>query len=284
MGIFSGCLLASDIDGTLLYNGVLPKKNIEAMEYFKSEGGLVCLATGRTASAVSPVTEIYNGFAPCVVGNGSMIYDTVNKKTVWETYIDASGFECIKAAQAAAPGLGIEVHCGDKVYTLKETAETKDHQDYEGMTSETVSFNDILSRTPNKILYLFDHEGQQAAVKEAIKAIGSPCAFYDTVVKIYGKTRIYLEQMPRGVSKVSGLMKLLDILNIKKENFFAVGDGYNDVEMLSAAAFSGCPAGAPDTVKERADIIVGDAVEGAVADFIYTLKRRVHTDGQTKKD
>ena len=35
MGIFDGCLLASDIDGTLLLNGEIPKINLEKIDWFK---------------------------------------------------------------------------------------------------------------------------------------------------------------------------------------------------------------------------------------------------------
>ena len=39
MGIFDGCLLACDVDGTLVENGNINPKNIEKIEYFMSEGG-----------------------------------------------------------------------------------------------------------------------------------------------------------------------------------------------------------------------------------------------------
>ena len=39
MGIFDGCLLACDIDDTLVKNGYINPKNIEKIHYFISEGG-----------------------------------------------------------------------------------------------------------------------------------------------------------------------------------------------------------------------------------------------------
>ena len=35
MGIFDGCLLISDIDGTLMHDGVIPNKTVEGIECFK---------------------------------------------------------------------------------------------------------------------------------------------------------------------------------------------------------------------------------------------------------
>ena len=34
MGIFNGCLLACDIDGTLVSGELLPERNVEKIEYF----------------------------------------------------------------------------------------------------------------------------------------------------------------------------------------------------------------------------------------------------------
>ena len=57
MGIFSGCLFACDIDGTLMSSGKINPKNIEKIEYFMSEGGCFSLSTGRTVGAVGPVLD-----------------------------------------------------------------------------------------------------------------------------------------------------------------------------------------------------------------------------------
>ena len=57
MGIFSGCLLACDIDGTLVENGYINPKNVEKIEYFMSEGGIFSIATGRSVTAISVVTD-----------------------------------------------------------------------------------------------------------------------------------------------------------------------------------------------------------------------------------
>ncbi|MBQ1272136.1 MAG: HAD hydrolase family protein, partial [Clostridia bacterium] len=49
MGRFDGILICSDVDGTLAEGKNIPEKNLEALRYFQSEGGLFTLATGRPA-------------------------------------------------------------------------------------------------------------------------------------------------------------------------------------------------------------------------------------------
>ncbi|MBR3145350.1 MAG: HAD hydrolase family protein, partial [Clostridia bacterium] len=114
-------------------------------------------------------------------------------------------------------------------------------------------------------------EEEKQKVNKRVKEVGKKSAFCDTLVTIYGKKRRYLEQMPEGISKAETLIKMCEMLKIDKNKLFAIGDGFNDIEMLSFAHISACPAEAPDEVKAAADMIVKSAKEGAVADFIDYL-------------
>jgi hydroxymethylpyrimidine pyrophosphatase-like HAD family hydrolase len=46
MGKFDGYLICSDFDGTIYIDQQISKKNIEAIEYFQSEGGYFTFANG----------------------------------------------------------------------------------------------------------------------------------------------------------------------------------------------------------------------------------------------
>jgi len=55
MGKFDKVIIVSDIDGTFLgKNGRIVPENIEAIEYFKREGGSFTVATGREHFLVPP--------------------------------------------------------------------------------------------------------------------------------------------------------------------------------------------------------------------------------------
>lgn len=276
MGIFDGALIACDIDGTIMTGGVIPKRNIEAMEYFKSEGGKVCLATGRTAPAMRPVLLQYNRYCPCVVGNGSMIYDGTNGEILYEVTIDESEFACVERALEVDPTLGIEIHAGKTIYKLTETEETRVHQRYEMIDAAPITIEEARKKGINKVLYLFESEEQKEKIRNTVIPMGKRSSFSDTLVMIDGKMRMYLEHMPQGISKSATLLKLLEITGSKRERFFAIGDGFNDIDMLKTSSFSACPEGSPEAVKQQADIIVGRVQDGALADFIDIIKRRLN--------
>ena len=52
---FKGCILACDVDGTLVSGDFLPEINVKKIEEFVSLGGTFALATGRSVGAVGAV-------------------------------------------------------------------------------------------------------------------------------------------------------------------------------------------------------------------------------------
>lgn len=271
MGLFSGCILACDIDGTLLINDEINPRNIERIEYFMKEGGYFSLSTGRTVGAVGPVLEKIPRVSPSVVANGCMIYDYENEKVLDELFISKKDYYIAKKVLDMGLNVGIEAHNGRDVFTIKATAETEDHQKYEWLCSQNVTFDEACKYNWNKVLYLFDNREELAAVKEMIAKEETDSFFVDTSTVIAGRKREYYEQFPAGVSKASELIKLCKILNINKGCLFAMGDYYNDLEMIKNADISAAPANAPEDVKLYADFVAGKCEDGAVADFIDYL-------------
>lgn len=274
MGIFSDCLLACDIDGTLLINGIINPRNIEKIEYFMNEGGYFSLSTGRTVGAVGPVLSKLKKVSPSIVSNGCMIYDYENKKVLDELYIPESDCFTVKKVLDMGLNVGIEIHSGDKVLTVFRNEETDIHQEYEWLESTPVSFEEACRYRWNKVVMMFEDEAPLNAVKEMIANEKTESSFVDTSAVIAGKRRRYYEQFPKGVSKASALDKLCKILNVKKGGLFAIGDYYNDLEMIKKADISAVPAGTPKDVEMYADCTVCSCEDGAVADFIDYLAKK----------
>lgn len=273
MGVFSGCLLACDIDGTLMANGKINPRNVEKIEYFMSEGGYFSLSTGRTVGAVGPVLSIIKRVSPSVVANGCMIYDYENKKVLDELFLPEDEYYIAKKVLDMGLNVGIEAHSGETILNLNTTQETLDHQEYEWISGEEVTFEEASRYRWNKVVYLFDNDKDLAAVKELIAGESSSSRFIDTSAVIGGRKRNYYEQFPAGVSKASELDKLKKMLKIDKGCYFAMGDYYNDLEMIKAADISAVPSETPEDIKAYADFVAGKCEDGAVADFIDYLTK-----------
>lgn len=279
MGIFDGCLLACDIDGTLLINDYIPQRNIEKIKYFASEGGAFCLATGRTAGAISSVTKRIDCISPSIVANGSMIYDIKNDKPIYEIFIPEDDKRIVKAVLDGCKTIGTEAHCGKKVIVLNQNQESIDHAVYEDLDTVLLDYNEALQHNWNKVIYLSANDEELATTKQIISSFEHNSQFVDTSAVIDGRRRYYYEHVPRGVSKAATLKILCEKLNIQKGCCYAIGDYYNDLEMIKTADIGAALIESPEDVRAVATTVVCDVRNGAVADFIDYLTERKLENG-----
>ncbi len=273
MGLFDNCLLACDVDGTLLTDGYINPDNIEKIEYFMSEGGSFSLSTGRSIGAVGDVLAKLKRVSPSVVANGCMIFDFYNKKMLYDVTLPEKDYAIAKLVAESGFDVGIEIHCGENVHTLRRNAATDLHQLYEKFTAEEISFEKASGLKWHKAIYMFESEADREAVKKLITEQNAESNFIDTCAFIDGEMRLYHEQVAKGVSKASAIERLSEILNIKKGGFFAIGDYYNDLPMIKAADISAAPSDSPDDIKQHVNFIARRCEDGAVADFIDYLTK-----------
>ena len=272
MGRFDGCLLACDIDGTLISGELLPERNIEAIKRFVKEGGAFSLSTGRTAAALGMITSKIDNIAPSVLSNGCVIYDFASGAPVSQKCLSTGSFYRMAKSVIEKCAMGIEMHSADRIFVPRRSAASDLHERYERMTADFVSLEEVCRYDINKVIYFVEDENRYELLEELAENYKNDCTFYRTCTFIEGVRQNYYEQLPKGVSKAGALGELLNMLGIKKGGFFAIGDYYNDVPMLEAADISAVPAESPDDVKRTADRIVGKASSGAVADFIEYLE------------
>lgn len=274
MGIFDGCLLASDVDGTLVDSGYINPKNLEKIKFFLNEGGMFSLSSGRSACALSPVLRNIEKVSPSVTANGAVIFDFENSKILAQKVLPKEDYRIAKMVEELPKNIAVEIHSGLDVFVTKRTAESDDHERYEEFEVEFTTYEEAAKHTWNKILYACDSLEDREFLKKFIAQKETNCDFFETIAEIYGRTRYYFEQLPKGVSKISALKNLCEISGIKEGRLFAIGDYYNDLPMLKEADISAATAGAPDDIKQCADYVTVACEDGAVADFIDYLTEK----------
>ena len=77
-------------------------------------------------------------------------------------------------------------------------------------------------------------------------------------------------------NKGNAVKKLLEILNIKKEETIAIGDDVNDLSMFEQVGYKVAVDNAIDIVKEKADEITLSNDEDGVAVFLNKLLKNIH--------
>ncbi len=74
-----------------------------------------------------------------------------------------------------------------------------------------------------------------------------------------------MELYSNKVSKASGIEKVIQILNIKKEDTYAFGDGRNDLEMFEIVEHSYAMGNASEEVKAKAKYVCPSIKDDGVA-------------------
>lgn len=278
MGIFDGCIIACDVDGTFMDNGYINPRNAKSIEYFLSQGGKFSLSTGRSQAALGDVMNAVKTLSPSVLANGTLIYDFDKKEYLFFASLCKEDKDLTKFVCENFPDVGIEIHSGETVFTPNQTEETSAHENYEHFISKKVNLETAEKSDWNKVIYMFCGKERLKAVLPVLEEQIKDSRLVETSVIIDGKRRYYCEQVPNGVSKASSLKRLCEMLKIKKGGFFAIGDYYNDLEMIKNADISACPENAPEDVKQFATVTVCSVHDGAVADFIEYLKNNFQSE------
>ena len=79
----------------------------------------------------------------------------------------------------------------------------------------------------------------------------------------------YMEFMPQGVTKATGLAKLAEILGIELDQIIGFGDSANDIAMLDAAGLGVGVANVTDDAREHCDAVLDSTCfDGALPELV----------------
>ena len=265
MNKFDKVLITSDFDGTLKTDeGFITKGVRDAIAYFIAEGGYFTVSTGRTYQGFHLYDPGYIN-APVLLANGAMAYDYGKNNIAFFDGIGDEGMAAVRAVRDNFPKASIEMYPFNETYAIHLTDDTERH-----FTDQFIEFsvvNDPLEakRPWQKVMIGSDNE-TSPEIQNLLKSVTDDPAFLPT-------TGSFIEVMKKGVDKGTGLYKLAGYLGVPRERCYAVGDGYNDVEMLVAAAGAFVPENSAPEALAVATHIVRSNDDNAVAHVIEILDK-----------
>lgn len=264
MGIYDGIYLYADMDGTLLDDKkTIPEVNIQALKKFTAEGGRFGMATGRSPHNLSFFPEVLPLTAPSIVDNGGVLYDVLKKEYIECTYIPKEkSIELVNRILEMNPTASVQVYTCDARYQVNLNPDRIDDPlvAIEGIFEALCRAEDIQGEWIKIVLCLSEDE-----LRELVAGLDMDELQRNYSIVPSGK--IYLEFLCHGMTKGCGISALR-----KKDpsvrKILAIGDYYNDLEMLRQADVAGAPANAEEDIKAIANYITCDNNQGAVADFL----------------
>ena len=271
MGIFDGLLICTDLDGTLLrHDKSISRENLDAIEYFKANGGLFTIITGRMPYYVTDICEKVKPNAPFGCVNGGGLYDYNKKEYVWTQEMAEGVPEIVKCIDDNFPDVGIQVSTFNNTFFCKENISMKIFRKLTGLPNLVADYNEVEGPIA-KVLFGSEENETILAIEKTLKA--HPLADrYDFI----RSARTLFEILPKGMSKGKSIEKLSDVLKIDKSKIIAIGDYDNDVEMFKSAGVAIAVSNACDKAKAAADYITVSNEENAVAKVIYDLGKGIY--------
>lgn len=270
---YEGYLLVSDMDGTLITEKFeMPARNIRAVRAFIEGGGRFAFATGRTHSSAGAFLDRVEVNAPCILYNGAVLFDYETHRFVWSADLPESMIGLVRETIRLFPEVGVELITNDAVYIVHESKATRRHTQNEKLHFVLTDVEHAPQTGWHKLIFAAEEDHLPAFADFAMK---EPNDGWDFVFS----SAHFLEVLPHDVSKGSTVLRLAESLQIDRQHVLAIGDYYNDLTLLQTAAFSGTPAEAPPKVKNVADVVVGPCEQGAVADFIQQVQKRLAGSG-----
>ena len=226
-------ILFLDMDGTLLTDTKdITPENMEAIHKAISLGHAVVVTTGRPLSSTVLLLERLGLTKPgcyAITANGAMIYDANKKENIFEC-----GVKKELAREAFDEAYKFHVHpqtySRTKVLVEHDNKEIQYYSHSVKMDYDVVErVEDVLECDPIKLLFidLEDH-----SKLEAFRAHMKPW-FEKHQLDEFFSCEQYLEVVPHGINKGSGIRFLSNYLNIPMENTIGAGDAENDITMLT---------------------------------------------------
>ncbi len=279
MGKFTGVLLASDFDNTLIYteealrSGApvppLPERNREALTYFMAQGGRFAVSTGRALAAFLKYADLVPMNAPGVVCNGAALYDFETGEYLETALLDQTALERGQEVLDRFPEAAVEAyHIGNVIHAVHPNQYTRRH---EHLTKVAVTEAPSLPEVPlplGKLLF----EAEHGTLEEIVSFLQKRDWARDYELIFSGQT--LLEMTVKGANKGGMVRRLAGRLGIAMEHVYCVGDEANDISMLTAAREGYAPANCVPAVRECGATIVCDARSGALGDVVEILDQR----------
>lgn len=264
---FEGLLICTDLDGTLLSNNKeISKENLEAIEYFKSEGGYFTFITGRMPYFATKMYEVVKPNCPFGCINGGGIYDHRKMEYTYTLELSKEALRLVEYIDKEIPEMGIQINTFDKIYFSKDSIANENFRKVTGMPNLQKHYYDV-EEPIAKVLFA-DHTDENMEKVEKLLRNHPEGQKYDFI----RSEKVLFEILPKGSGKGNVISKLAEQLGIDMKNTIAVGDYHNDISMIKAAGVGIAVANARPEVKEAADMITVSNEESAIAKIIDDIE------------
>ncbi|MFV0464765.1 MAG: Cof-type HAD-IIB family hydrolase [Lachnospiraceae bacterium] len=261
-------LLFVDLDDTILKDdGSISAENRKSVQLLLEQENYIAFATGRPADSARKIINnlgLMNPGCYIVAYNGALLYDCSADRILFERTIPVQDVYRL-FSNAHDKGIYIQTYSNNGILTDNRTKELNFYLSRSRMPYKIVpDIESGLISEPNKVL-LINLEDPKVLIDFETE---NESWTADRLSSVFTND-IFLEYMPLGIHKGSGIEYFCRLLNIPHENTIAIGNERNDLPMLKKAKLGVAMKNAAPELKEVADYITAsDNNSDGVAEVI----------------
>lgn len=261
-------LIALDVDGTLVdHEGQMSDEVRAAASAVVDSGHEVVIATGRSLGATLPIIEkigLTRGHAVCSNGGVTLRIDVDEFEDGYEV-INRVVFDprpALVALRKSLPTAKFALEDDEGRFLSTERFQDASF----GSEAESVDFERMLRARAVRVV-VFSTDSTAEEFGDAVESIGLHGVTYSV-----GWTA-WLDIAAAGVTKASALELVRRRVDVDPSETVAIGDGRNDIEMLSWAARGVAMGQAPDEVLAAASEVTASVYDDGAAKILRSLTR-----------
>ena len=269
-------LVAMDMDGTLLNSDKeLPEENRRTIEEYAKKGVMFAFCTGRVMNEIELMSDKLPDVKYAITCNGALVYDISNRESYKLIHGDTLSMEEVRNIYEFAHRLGFtmmfEIQADGVVYADKECVENPEQYGV-GYIRELIQKTRvpvsnireyIYERTEDvgKLNIFFPDTETRHKALDCLKTLDYDLAYSEP-------TNVDINR--KGSDKGRGLKMLMKHLSLTKDEVMAIGDNYNDLELLQATPNAVVMENAPEEIKHYASYVTLSNDENGVA---YAIRK-----------
>ena len=260
-------IVFTDLDGTLLdQNSRISDKNLETLYFLNKQGIINVAVTGRNQYSVNKVLAKNLPFDYLIFSTG---LGTINFKS--QEILSSHNFSSEKSLQLIKfflrHNLNIFIHQtmpNNHFFFYTKGNKNSDFQQrfklYENFAKKMTNINNI-GEVSQFVIVLYEREKDFFELKNHIEEKIDGIKIIRATSPLNLKY-IWLEIYPKNVSKGSAAINLCKQLNIDIKDSIAVGNDYNDIELLQVAGKGYVVKNAPEKLKSQYEVVSSNENNG----------------------
>lgn len=239
-----------DIDGTLTNsNHEITKRTIATLNKLGDKGIEIVICSGRGNSYVLNLIKNIKNTNYIISSNGAEIYDIKNENNIYSNKID---FKTIKDLYNYAIKNNLNIILSS-IYNRYVNFEPR-------ITVDAIYLNDInnlMDIDIYQVIIIDEEYSNMKNLEEYIKNYND-IRIINYSIDYQNKITLgdhWFDIVNRDINKGISIEKLLNKLNIDKNNAICFGDGINDIDMFESCGIKVAMGNAINIIKEKADYI-----------------------------